>query len=92
MTSRNRAGREGALALAAGLAAALALGACSEESLPVTIRNLDRPNVVAFGCFGDVRLDGGDVVRSAQPVSSCQAHAAGSPPAPLPGNRERVQR
>lgn len=80
MTSSNRAGGRAALALAAGLASALALGACSEDSIPVTIRNLDRPNVVAFGCFGDYRQGDGDVIRSAQPVGSCIAHKLGDAP------------
>jgi hypothetical protein len=80
MTSSNRAVRQRVAVLVAGLAGALALGACSEESPPVTIRNLDRPNVVAFGCFGDRRMDGGDVVRSAQPFKSCVDHAKDEPP------------
>lgn len=87
MKSSNRDPGQRAAALAAGLAGALALGAaCSEDSPPVRILNLDRPNVVAFGCFGDYRVNGGDpeaegsVVRSAQPIESCVAHAAEDPP------------
>lgn len=84
----NREDRAAARVRAAAWAAVLVLGgvACSEDSVPLTIRNLDRPTAVAFGCYGEYRVNGGDtsaegtVTRSAQPVGSCAQHATGTPP------------
>ncbi len=55
------------------LAAAIAAAACSSETPPPLIRNLDRPSEVAFACFGDRRVEGGEVVSTAQPMAACLA-------------------
>jgi hypothetical protein len=55
------------------LAAAIAAAGCSSETTPPTIRNLDRPSEVAFACFGDMELEGGEVVTTAQTMASCLA-------------------
>ncbi len=60
------------LVLGGAVLAATAAG-CSSETTPPVIRNLDRPSEVAFACFGDMRLEGGDVVTTAQPMASCLA-------------------
>src|SRR5690606_18273741 len=54
--------------------------------------NIDRPTDVAFACYGDLRVNGGDpaasgeLVVSAQPIESCLAHARGEIP---PGQEPR---
>ena len=59
------------------LAAAVAAAACSSETTPPTIRNLDRPSEVAFACFGDMELEGGEVRTTAQTMASCLAGGTG---------------
>lgn len=61
------------------LVLALAAVGCGTDSQALPIRNLDRPSDMAFACFGDLRADGA-VIVSAQPVSSCVAHASGAAP------------
>lgn len=85
--SRQRSARlTVAVALMAIPAAVGALGACSQDVTPPPVRNLDRPSSVAFACYGDLRVNGGDptadgdLVVSAQPIASCQAQASGTPP------------
>ncbi|HLU68069.1 MAG TPA: hypothetical protein VKZ63_17415 [Kofleriaceae bacterium] len=75
-----------------GLVALAAAAACSQEIAPPPVRNIDRPTDVAFACYGDLRVNGGDpaasgeLVVSAQPIESCLAHARGEIP---PGQEPR---
>ncbi len=64
--------------LAASLVGLL-LGACGQDTAPPALRNLDRPSEIAFACYGDLKVDGA-IISSAQPLSSCAAHQAGTPP------------
>lgn len=73
----------GALAVTAVVVAA----ACAPSREPSPRFNLDRPTEIEFTCYGDLRLTGGGpatgdetVIRSAQPLTSCQAWAAGEIP------------
>ncbi len=59
------------------LAAAVAAAGCSSETPPPTIRNLDRPSEVAFACFGDMELEGGEVRTTAQTMATCLAGGTG---------------
>jgi hypothetical protein len=64
----------------------LAALACSQDVTPPPVRNLDRPSSIAFGCYGDMRItdpessNQGDVVVSAQPISSCVSRLRGEVP------------
>ena len=75
--------RAGLAPLAAG---GLLAAACTQDVAPPPVRNLDRPSSVAFGCYGDYRINGGDpaapgtLAVSAQPLESCRQHATGEPP------------
>ena len=66
--------------------------ACSSDTQPLPIRNLDRPSSVAFGCYGDLRINGGDpaapgsLAVSAQPMAACQAPLD----EPLPGQEDLI--
>ena len=67
---------------------ALASSGCGEDPTPEPVRTLQQPSAMSFACHGDLRLvaDGDEassddeVVRSAQPLSSCVQRAAGEVP------------
>ncbi len=67
--------------LAGLLLAALSftLAACGEDQVPPPVRNFDRPTEITFACFGDLKVNGTSIT-SAQPLSSCAAHARGEVP------------
>jgi hypothetical protein len=85
----HRSARDAARALTTRITAAAVIGAgllvasCSQDPTPPPLRSLDRPSSLAFGCYGDMRLieegeaPGVDheIVRTAQPLSSCQLRA-----------------
>jgi hypothetical protein len=71
--------------LGAAIALSVAAAGCSEDSPPVTVRNLDRPSAVAFACYGDMRVteegdSQGDTRVSAQPLASCESWSNGEVP------------
>ncbi len=58
--------------------AAAAVASCAQSQTSTGVFNLDRPSAIAFTCWGDLRITNGaaadpsqELVRSAQPVSSC---------------------
>lgn len=75
------------------LVALAAAAGCGDTTQANEIRNLDRPSDIVFSCYGDLRLTGGnpvpsandEIVRSAQPLTSCQSQANGEIP---PGQGE----
>jgi hypothetical protein len=62
------------------LVAALLAAACGQDVAPPPIRNLDRPSEMTFACWGDLRLADGSIIRTAQPMSACEARARGEVP------------
>lgn len=71
---------------AAILVAALGVAACDDPTTAeIPQLNLDRPVDVAFGCYGDMNI-GGQKVRTAQPVKSCddRPNYSDANPAPAP--------
>jgi hypothetical protein len=83
------------------LAVVLLIAACSSTTPAVTSQlNLNRPIDISFGCYGGLRITGGNagsagdtVTDSAQPVSSCdirsQPHAQNTPN-PVPPGQEQI--
>lgn len=72
----------------AGLAAAMSVVACGSDSVSgLEIKNLNRPVDVAFACYGNLRLSGGDgpqvsdpVVTSPMGLAACETYAADAIP------------
>ena len=66
----------------------LAVVACSPDSNPRDILNLDGPTDIAFACYGDLRIVGDNgvadpedpIVLSAQPIESCVLRQSGQIP------------
>lgn len=52
-------------------AAAAAMAACSNETVIVNVRHLDRPSDVAFGCVGRVDAPTGDNLGEVLPPAAC---------------------
>ncbi len=51
---------------------------CGGSSFTPDPRSFDRPTAISFGCFGKLRVsDTGEVIDSAQPVTSCRRHQDG---------------
>jgi hypothetical protein len=84
-----RAAAPAAAILAAVLGAGLLAASCSQDPTPPPLRSLDRPSSITFGCYGDLRLieEGEEpgveheIVRTAQPLVSCQLRARNIVPA-----------
>ena len=77
----------------------LAVVACSDTTTnPVTELNLDRPVDISFACYGGLRITQGegtgDVITSAQPLSSCTfrsgPRAKQGDPEPKPPGQETI--